>query len=130
MLFRSSLLEFESGLLAYVGTNYVSSPIEFVRVYGKQASAYWEEEQLTLASTPEGSWSVETEELPIPPIKPPVAEMAEFARAIYTGTSPETGGKEGLLALGVVWACLESAQEGGRPVEVRAALGQAASLLD
>jgi predicted dehydrogenase len=125
-----SLLEFESGLLAYVGTNYVSSPIEFVRVYGKQASAYWEEAKLTLASTPEEPWSLKTEEPPIPPIKAPAAEMSEFARAIRTSTAPETGGKEGLLALGVVWACLESAQEGGRPVEVRAALGQAASLLD
>jgi predicted dehydrogenase len=66
--------------------------------------------------------------VPVQDINAPAAEMTEFARAVRTGTPPETGGKEGLLALGVVWACVMSAEH-GRPVEVREALGEAASLL-
>ncbi len=60
---------------------------------------------------------------------PFAAEMTEFARAIRTGTRPETDGRGGLLALGVVWAAILSAQR-GCAVEVREAMGEAAQLLD
>ncbi|MGD0113690.1 MAG: gfo/Idh/MocA family oxidoreductase, partial [Armatimonadota bacterium] len=63
-----------------------------------------------------------------PEVAATAAEMTEFARAIRTGTPPETGGTEALLALGVVWACLQSAER-GCAVEVKDALGDAAALL-
>jgi predicted dehydrogenase len=44
--------------------------------------------------------------------------MTEFARAIRTGTPPETGGREAMLALGVVWAAIESVRQ-GQTTEVR-----------
>jgi predicted dehydrogenase len=124
-----TLLEFESGLLAYVGTNYLSASASFLRIYGRDASAYSEEGKIVVAApNRDEPWITDREEVSIQNINAPAAEMREFARAVWTGRAPETGGTEGLLALGVVWACLMSAQQ-GRPVEVREALGEAASLL-
>ena len=122
-----ALLEFESGLLAYVGTNYLSPPAHFLRVYGRGGNAFAERGKLVFWK-PKDDWSVEPEEIAMPELNPHAAEMSEFARAIRTRTEPETGGKIGLLALGVVWACLKSAQE-GRSVDVKEALGEAAGLV-
>ena len=124
-----ALLEFESGLLAYVGTNYVSPPVTYIRIYGQNGNAYATQESITLtAANEEDRWDPKTEEVAIPDVNAYAAEMAEFARAIRTGTPPETGAKEGLLALGVVRGCLLSAEQ-GRPIEIREALGEAASLV-
>jgi len=68
-----------------------------------------------------------SEEIPVPDINPHAAEMTEFARAVRAGAEPETGGREGLLALAVVWAAIMSAEQ-NRPIEVKEALGDAASL--
>ncbi|MBN1460236.1 MAG: Gfo/Idh/MocA family oxidoreductase [Armatimonadetes bacterium] len=122
-----ALLEFESGLLAYVGTNYLSPGANFLRIYGREASAYVEENKISLARVkPDEPWITEMEVVPVEEMNPQAAEMSEFARAVRTGTPPETDGKGGLLALGVVWACLMSAEQ-GRPVEVREALAGASS---
>jgi predicted dehydrogenase len=121
------LLEFESGLLVYVGTNYLSPPAHFLRVYGRGGNAFAERSTLVFWR-PKDDWSVEPEEIAIPEVNPPAAEMTEFARAVRTRTEPETGGKEGLLALGVVWACIKSAEE-KRAIEVREVLGEAAEFL-
>jgi len=129
-----ALLEFESGLLAYVGTNYVSPSCSYLRIYGMSGNVYWEgrgnggTEPLRLVTTPENPWTLQSESLPVPEINAHAAEMAEFARAVRTGTPPETGGREGLRALGVVLAALMSAEQ-GRAIEVREALGEAGELL-
>ncbi|MFB3881618.1 MAG: Gfo/Idh/MocA family protein [Armatimonadota bacterium] len=124
-----ALLEFESGLLAYVGTNYVAPACRYFRVYGMNANLFWENQpeearphllRLVGTSTPDS--------LSVPDLNAHAAEMTEFARAIRTGTPPETGGKEGLRALGVVLAAIKSA-EGRRSVEVSEALGEAVELL-
>jgi predicted dehydrogenase len=121
------LLEFQSGLLAYVGTNYLSPSTNYLRVYGTGGNAYLESGKLTFIK-PASDGSAEPEEIPVPSINPPAAEMAEFARAVRTGTPPETGGKEGLLALAVVRASMMSAQR-ECAVEVGEALGEAAELM-
>jgi len=122
-----ALLEFESGLLAYVGTNYVSPPVSFVRIYGTGGNAYWTDDRVTYIKVT-GPWNSEREEVDVSKISATAAEMTEFARAIRTRTAPETGGREGLLALGVVWACLLSAER-GCAVDVGEALGDAAGLI-
>jgi len=122
-----ALLEFESGLLAYVGTNYIAPPVHFVRIYGRHGNVYAERGKITHV-IPTDPWTTKTEGQETPRLNSPAAEMDEFARAIRTGSEPETGGKEGLLALGVVWACIESARQ-GRAVELREVLGEAAALL-
>jgi predicted dehydrogenase len=123
-----ALLEFESGLLAYVGTNYVSPSAHFLRVYGRGGNAFSERGELTHWK-PVNDWSAEPVEVPVPKLNSHAAEMTEFARAIRTRTEPETGGREGLLALGVVWACIRSAEQ-QRAVELSQVLGEAADLLD
>jgi predicted dehydrogenase len=129
-----TLLELESGLLVYVGTNYVAPPCSYFRIYGMSGNLYWEgrgnggKEPLRVVTTPENPWTLTAENLAAPEINAHAAEMTEFARAIRTGTAPETGGKEALQALGVVLAALQSAEQ-GRAVEVREALGEAAALL-
>jgi predicted dehydrogenase len=122
-----TLLEFESGLLAYVGTNYMSPPVSFVHIYGTGGNACWRDDRVTYTRVT-GPWSTESEEIQAPTISATAAEMTEFARAIRTRTPPETGGREGLLALGVVWACLMSAER-GCAVEVKEALGEGARLV-
>jgi predicted dehydrogenase len=125
-----TLLEFDSGLLAYVGTNYLSPSVGYLRIYGRNGSAYSQEGKITLATVKKDEpWITETGEVPIPEVNPHAAEMAEFARAVRTGAPPETGGKEGLLALAVVWAAIMSAEQ-RRPVDTRDVLGDAAPLLD
>jgi predicted dehydrogenase len=123
-----TLLEFESGLLAYAGTNYVAPPVSFTRIYGRQGNLYSERGQL-IHVRPTDDWNVESLEVEFPKLNAHAAELSEFARAIRTGTPPETDGRGGLLALGVVWAAIQSAQQ-NRPVEVREAMGDAARLLD
>ena len=121
-----TVLELESGLLGYVGTNYVSPPANYLRVYGTDGTAHAEGGKL-LHTRATDDWQTATDEVAAPEVNVPAAEMAEFARAIRTGTEPETGGREGLLALGVARAALISAAE-GRAVEVAEALGEAAGL--
>ena len=123
-----ALLEFESGLLAYVGTNYVAPPISYLRVYGIAGNAYSQDGKLILTTTPDQPWSTASEELPVPEINPHAAEMTEFARAVRAGDQPETGGREGLLALAVAWAAIVSAEH-GRAVTLKEVLGEATSLL-
>jgi len=123
-----TLLEFESGLLAYVGTNYVAPAVNFIRIYGRKGNVYSEGGKVTHLR-PVTDYSTEPVELEIPPARAHAEEMTEFARAIRTGRQPETDGRGGLLALGVVWAAIQSAQR-GRTVEVREAMGEAAELLE
>jgi predicted dehydrogenase len=121
-----ALLEFESGLLAYVGTNYLCPPVNYVRIYGVAGNVHSEGPKVTFLKAA-GDWDSHPEGVPVREISAPAAEMAELARAARAHGHPETGGKEGLLALGVAWACLLSAEQ-GCAVEVRQALGEATAL--
>ncbi len=122
-----TLLEFESGLLAYVGTNYVAPPVHFARFYGRKENVYAERGKLTHV-IPTDPWTTETKESEVPPINGFAAEMDELARAIRADDEPETGGPEAMLALAVVWACIESTRQ-QRPMEVREVLGESAALV-
>jgi predicted dehydrogenase len=122
-----TLLEFESGLLAYVGTNYLAPPASFLHVYGRAGNLYSKGGKL-IHLKPVNDWQVGSQEVPVPESNAQAAEMTEFVRALRTGTPPETGGREALLALGVVWAAIESVRR-RRPVEVREAMGPAAALV-
>lgn len=121
-----ALLEFESRVLAYVGTGYVIPSVTFVRLYGTAGAAYYhsgdgEEERITRVRT--GNRDA-TESVPPAPGNPYADEMGEFGRAVRSRCEPETGGREALSALGVVWACIRSAEQ-GREVSVDEVLDQA-----
>jgi predicted dehydrogenase len=124
-----SLLEFESGLFAYVGTNYISPSVHFTRIYGRGGSVYSEGRSITLAAAKEDEpWVTQKSDVPYEEINAHAAEMTEFARAIRSGSAPETDGPGGLLALAVVWACIRSAEE-RRPIEIEEVLGEHAPLV-
>jgi len=122
-----ALIEFESGVLAYAGTNYVAPWTDFVHVYGMDGIARAEADKVTYSKL-EGKWELKPVDVPCPELPMYISEMGEFARAIREGTRPETSGKEGLMALAVVIACLESAEH-GRTVAISEVLGDAAALI-
>ncbi len=122
-----TLVEFDSGLLAYVGTNYVAPGINFTRIYAREENLFADNGTAERVR-PKADGTSERTALEVPAVQAFAAEMTEFARAIRTKTRPETDGRAGLLALGVVWAAILSAQR-GCAVEVREAMGEAAGLL-
>lgn len=112
-----SLIEFDSGMLAYAGTNYIAPWTDYLRVYGSGGIIRAEGDKVTYVKL-EGKWEVSETAVYCPELPMYLTEIAESARAIRKGGAPETSGAEGLMALAVVHACLESAEE-GRAVEIR-----------
>jgi predicted dehydrogenase len=117
-----TLLEFESGLQGYLGSSYVSSEACWIKVYGTQVAAHydqllglmlsqdsWEEGPIRKAES--GSLSFQT------PIATMIEEIDEFVTCIRTGKAPEIDGWQGLRNLAVVLAAVRSA-ETGQPVDV------------
>lgn len=123
-----ALIAFESGMLAYAGTNYVAPWTDYLRVYGFGGIIRAEADKVTYAK-PEGQWETREEDVAFANVGMYLTEMAEFARVIREGGRPETSGAEGLMALAVVHGCLKSAEE-RRTVEIREVLGDAVALLD
>ena len=122
----ATLLDFESGLRGYLGSSYVSSFSHWIKVYGTKKNAFFSElGGLTLT---QDSWEQgEVREdvagpanvtAPMPTI---VEEIAEFARCIRTGESPEIGGDAALSNLAVVLAAVES-DKSSKPVEIASVL--------
>jgi predicted dehydrogenase len=124
----ASLLEFESGLRGYLGSSYVSSFSHWIKVYGTHKNALFSE--LGGLILTEDSWEegAVRENIAPPanvtaPMPAVIEEIAEFARCIRMGESPEIGGQTALHNLAVVLAAVESAKSGG-PVEVGSVLEQ------
>lgn len=113
------LFEYANGKVAFVGSSYVCSPSDWMHVYGTQAnifahtmtrSVFMEKEtRLALLGTPFAQGSGYN-----------VVDM--FVRAIRDGVPPETGGREGLLAVAMLEASLRS-QELGRRVTIAEVVG-------
>jgi predicted dehydrogenase len=110
-----TLLEFESGMLGYVGSAYVVPHTSYITLYGTNAKAQTEADgSLSLRSHEAGMG----QQLAIPVVDTVVEEMAEFALCVREGRKPETGGPEAKSALSVVLAALESHKAGGKPREI------------
>lgn len=118
-----TLLEFESGLLGYLGSVYTSSESCWIKVYGTKANALYDQQlglslsQDTWADGPQRTLVQAGINLKQAPISTMQEEIAEFAACIRTGQAPEIDGRQGLRNLAVVLAALESNQT-GRPVSV------------
>jgi predicted dehydrogenase len=117
-----TLLEFESGLLGYLGSAYSSSQACWIKVYGTGANAHYDQHLgLTLS---QDTWErgamrqpkAEGIELqaPIPTMR---EEVAEFAACIRTGKKPDIDGAQALRNLAVVLAAVQS-EKTGQPVLV------------
>jgi predicted dehydrogenase len=122
-------LEFESGLLATLGTSFVSPTAKngrftlFLNAYGSEANLYhdrWD----GLFVLRRGAQ--DKERVPLEEYAGQghiQANLEDFASAVREGRSPEVGGKEGLHVLAVIRAAMRSA-EAGRPIELAEILGE------
>lgn len=122
----ATLMEFESGLRGYLGSSYVSSFSHWIRVYGTQKNAFfdelggliltkdsWEEGQVREKAAPGANVTA-----PMPAI---VEEIGEFVRCIRTGENLEIRGDAAMHNLAVVLAAVESAKS-GKPIEIASVL--------
>jgi predicted dehydrogenase len=120
-------LQFESGVLGYLGSSYATLRANWIHVYGTDADL------VCTLSLPNVSfdeylkiWSVvdkytilqrftktknEPETIPLQIGDPILEEIDEFADCIRTGANPETDGMAGLVALALIRASIESARK-------------------
>jgi predicted dehydrogenase len=130
----ATIFRFNSGVLGYLGCNYVSPTSNWLRIYGTEGN-------LLRVTTPPSRPTfgeylkdvpladhytrLELSEkgknrprrIPLPIGDPILEEIDEFADCILTGGTPETDGKGALAALALIRAAIESSRT-GRPVEI------------
>ncbi|MFQ6111820.1 MAG: Gfo/Idh/MocA family protein, partial [Nitrospinota bacterium] len=110
-----TLLEFHSGLVGYIGSNYASPRwTAYTNLYGERASLYYDRFD-GLRCLERGR--PEKVSLEFPEVDIVEEELLEFARSMATGIKPETDGQVGLQALAVVRGAILSAER-GEAVEV------------
>jgi len=116
----AAILEFEKGTRGVLTGSYVSPRTFFIRLYGSKGNLeYW----VDMSDWPENKFidSMTTltfqtddsrETLEFSPNDMLVDELDEFARCIRGEATPETGADEGIAALKVILAALESHETG------------------
>lgn len=110
-----AMLEFSSGVLAYIGSNYASMPSTFyVTLYGTQGKLLFQPRRLLREDEGEPP---QAKEIDLPKDDTLREELEEFAGCIVRGGQPEVGGREGYHALCVVLSAIKSNAE-NRPVTV------------
>lgn len=100
-------VEFENGMLGYVGTAYTIPYTSFTNIYGTEAALRIEGGVVTLVGKDGGKEDI----TPASPVNAIADELDHFARCVLFGEEPETGGKEAMEALAAVLASLKSAKE-------------------
>jgi predicted dehydrogenase len=122
-----TVCEFQSSVLGYLGTNYVSRKADWMCVYGTKANlqltislpdvpfeehlkALMEQSRYTKLTLLDKQG--EPREIPITQVDPFLEEIEEFAHCVATGDHPETDGEGALAALAYVRAAIESARTG------------------
>ena len=125
---NTTICQFKSGVLGYLGTNYASPKSCWVSVYGTEANLRC---TVTLQELPFEEyllrWQLIDEDTRLQIFKkgrtggedialnvgnPILEEIDEFADCIQTGIKPETDGERGLQALSYIRAAIESARTG------------------
>lgn len=129
----ATVVQFESGILGYLGSNYASPKALWLYVYGTEANLKCTvtlpelpfEEYLQLWQKVDQTTKLEifrkgktgSQDVPIPTGNPILEEVEEFADCIREGKRPETDGQGALAALALIRAAIESARTGA-PVPV------------
>jgi len=108
-------VEFESGVLGYVGTAYTIPPTTFTNIYGTEAALMMNRQERTVTLVDKSGRR--EDRAPALPVNPFTDELDHFARCALFGEKPETGGEEAMQALAAVLAAIKSAEE-GRTVEL------------
>ncbi len=114
----TTLLEFESGALGYIGAHYAVPDIRYVFVLGTQANVRWDRALGLVFESEHGR-----EQIAIDEVDTIQEEIDEFARCIATGEAPEVSGVDGLAAVAVIEAAVLSNQR-GRPVDIAELVGK------
>ena len=123
----TTVCQFESGILGYLGSNFCSPRTDWMYIYGTEANLLWTVPTLDLPFDERHKVAAEKphvtrlaifekgkgeRDIPLTPVNPYLEEVEEFARCIQTGDQPETGGREGLVALSFIRAAIDSARTG------------------
>lgn len=124
----TTIFQYESGVLGYLGSNYASPKALWFYVYGTEANLLCTvtppelpfEEYLQWWQKCDQDTKVEifekgktgSKNVPITEGNPVLEEIDEFAHCIQTGTRPETDGECALTALALIRAAIESARTG------------------
>ncbi|MBW1863950.1 MAG: Gfo/Idh/MocA family oxidoreductase [Deltaproteobacteria bacterium] len=124
----TTIFQFESGILGYLGSNYASPKALWMYVYGTRANLLC---TVTLPELPFAEYLLHlpfvdrdtqlqifekgktgSKNVPLSEGDPILDEMDDFADCIRSGRQPETDGKGGLAALALIRATIESARTG------------------
>lgn len=108
-----SVFSFKSGVLGYLGTNYVSEPSFTMRVYGTKCNLIVESTTLYLQKKGKKK-KVKTES-----VNTLEKQIKEFGECIINNREPEVGVKEAIENMAVVDAIMESAGKNGKNIEIR-----------
>ena len=124
----TSIFQFESGVLGYLGSNYASPKALWMYIYGTEANLLctiilpelpFDEYLLHMPYVDRGTQlqifekgKTGSQEVPIKEGDPILEEIDEFSRCILAGDRPETDGEGGLAALALIRASIESARSG------------------
>jgi predicted dehydrogenase len=123
-----TLVEFESGVIGYLGSNFASPKTNWLRVYGTEGNIVRTVSSVDKRFDIERSRPIhqntrlelvrkgraEPEEVSFATSDPILEELDEFADCVRTGRAPETDGTTGLAALALIRAAIESAKTGKR----------------
>jgi len=129
-----TIFQFDSGVLGYLGSTYVSPRANWIYAYGTDGHLFC---TLSLPNVPFDEylqiWSVvdrytllqffdkskdRPETIPLSVGDPILEEIDEFADCIRTGKKPETDGQGALAALALIRAAIDSART-GKPVDMK-----------
>ena len=99
------LLRFAGGELGYLGSNYISPPTNYIRLFGTKAVIYAEagRPEVTVVY-PDGRREI----IPVEANNPNAEEVEEFGRAIRGECQVEVTGEAGMENLAVVLAAVKS----------------------
>jgi predicted dehydrogenase len=111
----SACLQYDSGALGYLGGSFMSPSRKYFNLLGTNGLIYVDEDTGTLSHKKDGGDAFDIVE-----IKPPgeqtraslAEEMDEFAACIQDGLKPEVGGREGMNAVAVIEAIVQSSEAG------------------
>jgi predicted dehydrogenase len=104
----TTLLQFESGAQAYVGSSYASPWARAVRLFGSRGNARWDGGGDLILDTADGTHSA----LPLDPVDTLAEQLADFASSIQREQRPEVDGLVALRNVAVMEAAIESNRRG------------------
>jgi predicted dehydrogenase len=123
-------LEFESGMLGYIGSNFSSPRSNWMTIYGTDANIVRTFRGIDRKLDPERKRSVDentrlelirgsggAEEIKLIIGDPLLEQIDEFADCVMEGKQPETNGESSMRALAVIRAAIESATT-GKPIDL------------